>query len=458
MRNPYTNRGMVRDPAMFFGRTKELTRIYALLGNIQSVSIVGDRRIGKSSLLYCLALPEVQTRIEGHDFSDYVFVHVDLQGSVHRSPGEFLRYLAEKLRAQARGRWRFKVSKKVNQGMFEEVVAQANEWGFKIVFLLDEFDWVTRNEHFDVAFFGFLRFMAINYDLALITASQGYLAEICNADIVNSPFFNIFGVVKLGALKRDEALELITVPSERAGCSLAEEAAWVVRLAGTQPLFVQIVCFYLFEAKARLREGEEIDYEAIRKLFYEEARGHFDYAFERVTDEDRYVLREEIWRDQGPYRHYLAASAEFRRFAREQSGWRESKVHLVTKERVEDVLEHLWDLAYLGQCPLAGLNIVRTRLAQNDLTPIGPDLGRALREVVIAAIECLRAEGEKGDKTDKRWRYWFILQRRYLEREHNKDIIAKLNVADRTFYRERREAIDAVVAVLQDMETHPDLG
>ena len=44
MRNPYTHRAAVRDPQMFFGRTSALTRLFALLANGQSVSIVGDRR------------------------------------------------------------------------------------------------------------------------------------------------------------------------------------------------------------------------------------------------------------------------------------------------------------------------------------------------------------------------------------------------------------------------------
>ncbi len=454
MQNPYTNRGMIRDPSMFFGRAEDLARIYALLANTQSLSIIGDRRIGKSSLLYCLTLPAVQARVQGHDFSDYVFVHIDLQGSIHKTPEEFLGYLLGKLRVQARGRVKFSASSKASQEVFEETIAQINTKGFNIILLLDEFDAVIRNDRFDATFFGFLRFIATNYNLSLVTASQRRLADLSRSSINDSHFFNIFGVVTLGVLKQDEAVNLITVPSAKAGYTLADEATWVLHLAGTHPLFVQIACFYLFEARAHLEGSSGINHEAVRKLFYEEAQDHFNYALQHLISQDRQILQEEIWKEQGPYRHYLVASAEFRRFVREQSEWPESKMHLITREVVEDVLELLWDLASLGQSPLTNLNTIRTRLAQGDLTSIA-DTGQALREVLIAAIEHLRAGGRE-EKTDRRWRYWFILQRRYVEKELNKDIIAKLNIADRTFYRERNEAIEALVTVLRDMEAVPD--
>jgi|SRR5712692_8531477 len=50
--NPFTQRGAIRDPAQFFGRQAELNQIFSCIGKMQSVSVVGERRIGKSSLLH----------------------------------------------------------------------------------------------------------------------------------------------------------------------------------------------------------------------------------------------------------------------------------------------------------------------------------------------------------------------------------------------------------------------
>ncbi|MGH9843151.1 MAG: hypothetical protein ACREEM_30810 [Blastocatellia bacterium] len=52
--NPFTNRGPVTNPEDFFGRKDELEIVLSRLRSMQCVSIVGERRIGKSSLLYHL--------------------------------------------------------------------------------------------------------------------------------------------------------------------------------------------------------------------------------------------------------------------------------------------------------------------------------------------------------------------------------------------------------------------
>ena len=54
MINPYVSRGPVRNAEMFFGRRQELNEITAFLRGNQSISIVGPRKIGKTSLLYHL--------------------------------------------------------------------------------------------------------------------------------------------------------------------------------------------------------------------------------------------------------------------------------------------------------------------------------------------------------------------------------------------------------------------
>ena len=52
---------MIRTPAAFFGRQRETARLAARIASDppQSVAIVGDRRVGKSSLLNYISHPEV---------------------------------------------------------------------------------------------------------------------------------------------------------------------------------------------------------------------------------------------------------------------------------------------------------------------------------------------------------------------------------------------------------------
>ena len=47
--NPYLNRVAIKDPAQFFGRAREVSKIFSRIGasRPQSISVVGERRIGK---------------------------------------------------------------------------------------------------------------------------------------------------------------------------------------------------------------------------------------------------------------------------------------------------------------------------------------------------------------------------------------------------------------------------
>ena len=57
--NPFFHRGPIRDPVMFHGRRTEVAQALALLGQGQSLSIVGPRRMGKTSLLLHITNPSV---------------------------------------------------------------------------------------------------------------------------------------------------------------------------------------------------------------------------------------------------------------------------------------------------------------------------------------------------------------------------------------------------------------
>ena len=51
LRNPYKNRGGLTRDNDFFGRTNELHEIFSRIVEGQSVILIGERRVGKSSLL-----------------------------------------------------------------------------------------------------------------------------------------------------------------------------------------------------------------------------------------------------------------------------------------------------------------------------------------------------------------------------------------------------------------------
>jgi hypothetical protein len=117
---------------------------------------------------------------------------------------------------------------------------------------------------------------------------------------------------------------------------------------------------------------------------------------------------------------------------------------------VSDALERLWDFHYLGNHPLAKLNRVEEQLtgkhARSHL-----DRGKILSEVLQAAIEALRpSKAPRGHSNESR--YYPILYYAYVETEENQSIARRLDISERTFYRELPKAIHVIAQVLHDWE------
>ena len=93
-RNPYLNRVAIKDPSQFFGRTREVSKIFSRLAasRPQSISVVGERRIGKSSLLCYINHPNVRARFLDNTES-YTFAFIDLQQKRRLTLTEFFKEL-----------------------------------------------------------------------------------------------------------------------------------------------------------------------------------------------------------------------------------------------------------------------------------------------------------------------------------------------------------------------------
>src|SRR5438270_128899 len=94
--NPYFNLAMILNSEMFFGRTQLLNRFYEAIYNRQSVSLIGTPRIGKSSFLWCAALPELQARFP-IDLKHYIFVYLDLREYLTKTSEDFFRHVSKEI-------------------------------------------------------------------------------------------------------------------------------------------------------------------------------------------------------------------------------------------------------------------------------------------------------------------------------------------------------------------------
>ena len=96
---------------------------------------------------------------------------------------------------------------KIDQFDLEDLFLESDDRGLKLVLLMDEFEYVTKNENFGLDFFAGLRALAIHYPLAVITATREALVDLCHSEsIKGSPLFNIFASVILRPFDQDDSL------------------------------------------------------------------------------------------------------------------------------------------------------------------------------------------------------------------------------------------------------------
>jgi len=284
MINPYYNRTAIREHEFFVGRERELADIIGLVSapQPQSISIVGDRRIGKSSLMQAL-LRRLKTR------TDCAVVYQDLQ-SVTTESG-FFGAVVDALAVAGEIVERGEASADALRRHVEHLTGRR-----RLVLMLDEFDAIARNKNFPLLFFSFLRSLPNSWPVSLILSSPRKLREMCYSEqVAGSPFFNIFHERRLGIFKRDESLDLICRLSERSGCPLASHQRAVIDMAGDWPFFLQIVCYLLFEECSHARGSTgAVDLRAVESAAYDELHPHMDSLWKHLSELERNVCTQAL--------------------------------------------------------------------------------------------------------------------------------------------------------------------
>lgn len=450
--NPYFAKAIVHEPEMFFGRTDLLKRVYETVVNRQSVSIVGPRGIGKSSFLWYTSLLEVQAQFP-FDLSRHFFVFLDLREYLRRTSEDFFHKVSKAIISEGKKRGLVLYSDGKGEDEFSSILDQIEEQEFFPVLLLDAFDKVTLNEHFDPEFFEYLRAHASMGLVAYVTASIAPLYEVCHRGIAGSPFFNIFYTYRLGALLPEEARELITIPAKQAGILLSNtEMTLVLKWAGYHPYFIQRICYLFWEQK---QNASKINVKQLKELVYKELTPIFEDIWENLPKQQKEQLQDEAQQKEHRLRELpeLSESAIFRLFIRTIC---RAAFFNLTSSALEDALETINDLSILGETNLRLMKVISKYLKTQDIPPKAIDKGIAIREILNEALKSLRGSGTQRDNAPD-WKYYNILYYRYFKyRLKNEQIAARLCVSVRQYYRERDKAIDLLLNELVALEKSSD--
>jgi len=259
----------ITDPADFVGRREVLQKLSDAMLGLQNISLHGERRTGKTSLLCYLAHPAFSSVIglpEAH-----ISVYFDFQPFADASAANVWQAMADAIAEQIMQRYPDGQVSKEFLAIIKEVLVSPGEpelfstgfgralsylgtAGFKIHLLLDEFDQTARNSNLGDPFYDALRSLPTRTGecLSYIIATRTGLAALQPVyNKVSSPFFNIFTRVILGPFPEDEAHLLIFDYFSRAGLdiSLAEklcsESSFLNEVTGYHPFFLQMLCYHL---------------------------------------------------------------------------------------------------------------------------------------------------------------------------------------------------------------------
>ena len=305
--NPFFHRGAIRRVEDFVGREVELAQILGLLRNGQSVSLIGPRRIGKSSLLLHLSHPTMRATY-GLNPPHALFVMLDCQELAGSPPEEVYELLLDALldATTEAGLALEPVAQPGTYRALDRALQQVYQQGAGVVVLLDEFELLAANRHLTPYFFARLRGLTTKYGLAYLTASQRPLFAItAEEEVLSSPFFNIFVTVPLGHFNEDEARELIRQRLARTSVDFSDELTrYLFWLVGLHPFFLHIAGYHAVQwqsaqearTAAMVASGVAVArapgpaLSGIDGPVEVEAESHLGYLWQNLTPEEQHVL------------------------------------------------------------------------------------------------------------------------------------------------------------------------
>ena len=454
--NPYYNHDAVRDFTMFFGRQRELQMLYQAITKHQSVSIVGARHVGKSSLLRFLSKAELQQRYE-FDLQQNILILTDWREYLQKTREDFFHAVCDQIVAQSQPLVMLQptlLNGLSGEDRFRKLLEEIQRCGFHPILLMDAFDRVTSNAEFDPHFFSFLRSLAgINDLISYITATIKPLYKVCHStDVAQSPFFNIFLTCSLGALTLEEARELIVIPGQLTPYGFSStEMDWLLLQAGQHPFFLQVACRHLFEARLQQGlEGHTLHFERVQRSIYQELLPHFDQAWEDLEHDQKTQIKAEISQNIPTRRQFseLSGSQLFRKRVREMF---QDDLTQISSKDIKDALDHLDDTDFLTDCKLGELQSITLNLENMPASK----RGILVRDLLRKAFEMMKP-GDVRVRSDsaQEWRSYNILWYHYFKYNlPNHHTAARLGIGSlRQFYRDQDKAIQILLKEVLDLE------
>lgn len=281
--NPFIYGVAVR-PEWFVGRHEALNGITGRLGmELQSVSVVADRRMGKTSLLRYVTsraqmlLPRDQ---------EQVTVYINMQDARAKTPERIMRLLRLRIARELR-RDLWPESADGDLTAMAESFEELADRGTKLVLCLDEFENVMAYSELNDVIEQFRSSGAVS-QIGMVVATAHDLATLTETGGITSPFYNIFQTIHIGLMPRKEWVNLVRLAYARGGREVHDaELAIIGKLAGGHPSLTQMAGAVVWQARA-----ERWDKAEIRAQYLGPASKILTSTWARLSEMERAAVRE----------------------------------------------------------------------------------------------------------------------------------------------------------------------
>ena len=286
--SPYTLEP-IRDPALFCGREALLDACWSNFERrTRFISVVGLPGSGKTSMLYRLKGPSAQRTKPS---SDEGFLLIYLNCVQIQDPEAFVRHVFEEI---------VRLWPTCLMDGFDPPITRQDDLQYfladmprKPVLLLDNICGMTGNPAFTFEFFSYLRGIAVDIDIPMITTSCQRLADCVPQSIAASGFPNIFSATPLPPLKVRELEGMLKTLASRSAVDLMPYYDEIEALSGRVPFLVQMACSLYHQALSDGSHSLAAEQRAsIADQFTKDARPYFRRIWKILPDRAKACAQE----------------------------------------------------------------------------------------------------------------------------------------------------------------------
>jgi CheY-like chemotaxis protein len=308
---PYIYGCYIKDSATFYGRTEELDHIIQKIseaenGKFWHISVIGDYRIGKSSLL-----KKAEYEIEQKTQSISVYVDLSMINQEYFT-SSIISKIIDNLDKKLGENYFIKIKNILKNNAQNHIdldvsiigllkikfnPKEGNHWeqffaalnslikkakckkDYKsIVLILDEVNAITQWSDFRDVLMKLRAFAQGANGINLLVGSAYPLYQLTENEW--SPFFNIFTRVNLRGITNDEADDLIESPAKEVGINYSKDSLNLIKeFCGNKPYYIQVICTKIFEKlrKQKIIKNAIEDYDVYSAVedALEELNSHF---------------------------------------------------------------------------------------------------------------------------------------------------------------------------------------